>query len=150
MTDGQLSGGLYMTYHPSIVEWMNGNVKERIVIPAGGITDYSSIPDSGLLGWVAKKLGFDKNAEYFTRAGKIHDPLYFALKYWNGFLPDGWFQFYNPLSERWEPIVAYRWTRKVADKIWCRVAIEDGCPEKIAKRGYKFLRIFGGIHMKLH
>lgn len=145
--DGNLGDGTFLTYHPSITEWKHGSVLERLVIPSGEVTDYSSIPDSGVLGWLAKKLGFDKNAPYFTRSGKIHDPLYFALKQWGGILPHGWYQFFNPETNQWEPRIAYKWNRQQADAIWRRISIEDGCPEKIANRGYHFLRMFGGLHM---
>jgi hypothetical protein len=148
--NGSLGDGLYRTYLPSITEWLHGEVRERIVIPAGQTTDFSSIPQKGLLGWFAKKRGFDKTKPYFIRSGEIHDPLYWALKFRNGFLPDGWYQFFNPCTEQWEPIFGYQWNRQQADAIWRRVSIEDGCPEPIANRGYRFLRVFGGLHMLTH
>lgn len=149
MNDLELNDGLHLTTEPSITEWMNRKVKERIVVPSGQITDYSSIPEKGLLGWMARRLGFKKDAPYFTRSGKIHDCLYFALKHWGGVLPPGWYQYFNPYSNRWENTTAYQWTRQQADAIWRRVCIEDGCPEAIAKRGYRFLRLFGGWHMQM-
>lgn len=150
MSDGNLGNGLYRTYEPTTTEWLHGEVKERLVIPSGGTTDYSSIPEKGVLGWLARRLGFNKNAPYFKRSGKIHDPLYWALKYRDGFLPYGWHQFYNPESEQWQPTIAYQWNRQQADVIWKRISIEDGCPEPVAKKGYRFLRLFGGLHMLLN
>jgi hypothetical protein len=148
--DGNLGNGLYMTYSISVTEWNHGEVKERIVIPAGEQTDYSSIPNKGISGWIAKELGLEKSKSYFTRSGKIHDQLYFALKYLNGILPAGWYQFLNPITNEWEPVISYRWDRQQADSIWRRISIEDGCPPQIAERGYRFLRVFGGLHMKLN
>jgi len=147
--DGNLGGEEHMTMEPAITKFERGNVQERLVIPEGEVTDYSSIPDSGILGWLAKKLGFDKNAPYFTRSGKIHDMLYWAIKYRNGFLPYGWYQFYNTKTLQWEPVIAYKWERQEADIIWEDVSIDDGCPVALAKKGYDFLRTFGGIHMFL-
>jgi len=148
--DGMLGNGLYLTYNPTITEWTHGDARERIVIPPGEITDFSSIPNTGLLGWFAKKRGFDPSAKYFVRSGKIHDPLYFALKFWKGILPEGWYQFHNPEKQDWEPVVGYQWSRKQADEIWRRVSIEDGCPVSVANEGYWWLRHFGGLHMLLH
>jgi hypothetical protein len=145
--DGNRGDGLHVTYQPTITEWTHGEVKERLVIPAGEVTDYSSIPEKGVLGWLARKRGFNKKAPYFRRSGGIHDPLYFALKHWGGILPYGWYQFFNPVTSDWEPVIAYQWERKQADTIWKRVSIEDGCPEKIANEGYWWLRKFGGLHM---
>lgn len=150
MPDLNEEDGLYLTMEPSITEWQHGEVRERLVIPAGQITDYSSIPQKGLGGWLAKKRGFDKNAPHFRRSGKIHDVLYFAIKKWHGILPEGWFQFFNPNTQSWEPVIAYEWTRKKADAIWHRVSIEDGCPIKVANEGHWFLRRFGGLHMLTH
>lgn len=147
---GDLGSGLHRTYIESIVEWLHGDVRERIVIPAGETTDFSSIPDSGFLGWAAKKLGFDKKALYFIRSGKIHDIIYFYLKYNHGILPDGWYQFFNPVENKWQPTIAYQWDRQQADAIWRRVSIEDGCPAGLAQEGYDFLRVFGGLHMLFH
>lgn len=146
--DGALGGGLYLTFYPTITEWTHGEVRERLVIPPGEKTDYSSIPETGLLGWLAKKLGLVRSAPWFKRSGKIHDPLYFALKHWGGILPDGWYEFFNPVSQEWESVVAYQWDRQQADAIWRRVSIEDGCDPVVAERGYKFLRAFGGLHMR--
>lgn len=148
--NGSLGGGRYRTYLPSITAWCHGNVRERIVIPPGQTTDFSSIPDRGVLGWLARRLGFDKKAKHFQRSGEIHDPLYWALKHRNGFLPDGWYQFFNPHTNAWEPVLNYQWDRQQADAIWRRVSIEDGCPESVANRGYRFLRVFGGLHMLTH
>lgn len=148
MNDLDLGDGRHVTTEPTITEWMHGDVKERLTIPPGGITDYSSIPTKGVTGWLARRLGLRKDDPCFTRSGKIHDPLYFALKHWNGILPDGWFQYWNPYSERWTDVIAYKWDRQQADAIWRRVSIEDGCPPAVAARGYWFLRAFGGLHMK--
>ena len=149
MTDGVLENGLYRTFEPTITEWTHGTVKERIVIPPGQTTNFSSIPQKGLMGWLARKLGFEKTAPYFTRSGKIHDELYNAIKNFKGYLPTGWYQFYNPLTQEWESVLNYKWTREQADAIWRRISIEDGCPEKTANRGYWVLRKFGGLHMLL-
>lgn len=148
-TDGNLGGGLYRTYEPTITEWTHGEVRERLVIPAGQTTDFSSIPEKGVMGWLARKLGFKKEDPCFTRSGKVHDELYFALKHWGGVLPRGWYQYFNPEKNDWEPVLYYQWNRQQADAIWRRLSIEDGCPVKIADRGYQFLRLFGGIHMAL-
>lgn len=150
MTDGDLGKGLYLTYSPTVVEWKHGDIRERLIIPSGQVTDYSSIPDRGVLGWVARRLGFDRKADWFKRSGKIHDMLYFALKHWRGILPDGWYQFYNPITSQWEDVIAYQWRREQADEIWRRISIEDGCQVKTAVLGYKLLRAFGGLHMLLH
>ncbi|MEN6621511.1 MAG: hypothetical protein ABFD50_08190 [Smithella sp.] len=149
MTDGKLENGLYRTFEPTITQWNHGEVKERIVIPSGQTTNFSSIPEKGLMGWIAKKLGFVKTDPWFTRSGKIHDELYNALKHFKGYLPDGWYQFFNPVKNEWEPVLNYQWNRQQADAIWRRISIEDGCTEKVADRGYKFLRVFGGLHMLL-
>lgn len=119
--DGNRGDGMFLTYNATITEWRHGEVRERLVIPAGEITDYSSIPDRRVLGWLAKKLGFDKSAPYFTRSGKIHDMLYFALKHWGGILPYSWYQFFNPVSNEWEPVITYQWNRQQADAIWKRI-----------------------------
>lgn len=147
--DAPLADGLHLTLEPTITEWANAGIRERLVIPAGIITDYSSIPDRGPLGWVAKKAGLDKNAPWFTRSGKIHDTLYWFLKNRAGILPVGWYQALNPETGLWIDIVAYQWKRQWADAIWRRTSIEDGCPPAIAGRGYAVLRLVGGIHMAL-
>lgn len=147
--DGNLGNGLHITYQPSITEWLFGEVRERIVVPAGQSTDYSSIPDSGIMGWIAKKRGFIKTAPYFTRSGKIHDELCGAIKFHKGFLPDGWYQFFNPTTNQWESIHSYQWTIRAANAIWERVSIEDGCPPNIAKEGRFWLDRFCWLHMRL-
>lgn len=148
--DGSLGDGLYITYNPTVVEWSHGEARERLIIPPGQVTDFSSIPDSGILGWFAKWRGFNKKADYFKRSGKIHDMLYYALKKWGGILDEGMFQFINPVSGQWENVIAYQWNRQQADAIWRRVSIEDGCPVKLADEGYWWLRKFGGWHMMFH
>lgn len=150
MSDGILGDGMYMTTTPSIYAWKQGEVNVRIVVPEGEETDYSSIPDKGILGKIAHWRGFNKSADYFTRSGKIHDELYEAIKYQNGFLKDGWFQFFNKAKNTWEPVLNYRWTQEEADGIWKSISIEDGCPVALANEGYWWLRHFGGLHMLLH
>lgn len=147
--DVALGDGLNITLDETITEWRHGDILERIVVPSGQITDFSSIPDRGLLGWTARKLGFDKKAPHFKRSGKIHDILYFYLKTNQGVLPDGWFQFFNPETQQWQPIIGYQWNREQADSIWERISVEDGCDPKVAKRGRKLLNRFGGWHMLL-
>lgn len=147
MTDGILGNGLYLTYNPSITEWVHGDVRERIIIPPGEVTDFSSFPDKPPLVWLARSLGFKKEAKWAIRSGKIHDMVYLAIKKWGGILPDSWYQFYNPTTNQWEDVIAYQWTREQADEIWRRISIEDGCPVKTAVLGYKMLRVFGGLHM---
>jgi hypothetical protein len=149
LTDGNLKDGLYRTYTPTITVWQHGEVKERIVVPAGQTTDYSSIPDKGVTGWLARRLGLVKSDPWFTRSGKIHDELYNALKRRKGYLPEGWYQFFNPQTLKWEPVLDYQWNRQQADAIWRRISIEDGCPVKVAERGYMALRAFGGWHLFL-
>ena len=146
MTDGDLGDGLHRTFEPTITEWLHGDTRERIVIPSGETTDYSSIPSKGILGALAKMRGFDYKAPYFIKPGKIHDPLYEAIKLTHGIMPVGWYQFFNPITNRWENAVNYQWARKAADIVWRRVAIEEGCPPKIANEGYLWLRAFGGLH----
>lgn len=148
MPDTSLDGGIYVTGEPTITEWRNGDAMERLVIPAGLITDYSSIPNKGVLGWLARLLGVKKEAPYFTRAGKIHDTLYFHVKTRQGILPDGWYQVRVDGSDHWLSVISYQWTRRAADAIWRRVAIEDGCPVPIANRCHRALRLFGGVHMR--
>ena len=150
MTDGILGDGMYMTTTPSIYAWKQGEVDVRIVVPEGEETDYSSFPDKPPLVYLARSLGFRKEAEWAIRSGKIHDMLYEAIKLWHGILPDHWFQFRNPETGQWEDVVDYQWTREQADEIWKRISIEDGCPVKTAELGYRCLRIFGGLHMLLH
>lgn len=147
--DAPLDGGLHITLEETITEWTNRGIRERIVVPPGLVTDFSSIPDKGLLGMTARAIGLDRSKPWFTRSGKIHDPLYFFLKHRAGILPPGWYQFYNPNTQLWVDIVAYQWKRQWADAVWRRVSIEDGCPPAAASRGYAFLRAFGGIHMAL-
>lgn len=146
--DGNLGDGMHLTYHPSITEWKHGDVRERIVIPGGEVTDYSSIPDKGILGWIAEKRGFIKSKPYFTRSGDIHDELCTAIKYWGGFLPDGWYQYFNPETNEWENIIGYKWTIPAANAIWERVSIEDGCPPDVAHEGRWWLDHFCWLHIK--
>lgn len=148
--DGDLGGGLYRTYQPSITEWKHGDVRERIVIPPGETTDFSSFPEKGPLGWLARSLGFKKDAPWSIRSGKIHDELYFTLKERKGILPAHWYQFFNPETNAWEDVLDYQWNRQQADAVWRRISIEDGCPVKTADLGYNCLRVFGGAHMLLH
>lgn len=149
VVSASLGGGENRTLEPISVEWSHGDVRERITIPAGETTDFSSIPTTGVLGWLARRLGFDKNAPYFQRAGAIHDALYWALKYRGGVLPLTWYWFYNEKTQAWEHPVFYRWERQQADAIWRRIVIEDGGPPRLANIGYRVLRAVGGLHMLL-
>ena len=132
----------YLTYLPTVYEWTKGDARFRLVIPAGQNTDLASSP------WWARLLGFKKEDVRWHRAAKIHDLLCYYIKLYNGVLPKGYYQFWNPLTNRWENVITPRWKRKEADQLFLKIMLEDGFPPKRAHVAYHAVRTFGGIHMK--
>ncbi len=129
----------YLTYLPTTYEWTKGQAKFRLVIPAGQNTDLASAP------WYAQLLGFKKEDERWHRASKVHDRLYERGK--RGLpLPDGEYQYWNPITDKWENILNPYWKRKEADKLFLKIMLEDKFTPWRAKTAYKAVRAFGGIH----
>lgn len=133
----------YVTLVPTVYEWVKGEIRFRLVIPAGQNTDLASAP------WWARFAGFKKEDERWHRASKIHDFLYYQIKNNNGILPMGYYQFWQHEEWRWRNIITPQWKRKEADDLFLKIMLEDGFPQGKARLAHRAVRIFGGLHMRL-
>lgn len=146
MSDLILSPGEYLTYRPISYIWEQGQATLRLNIPAGQNTDYASIPTRGVPGWLARRLGFRPDDPTLIRASKVHDMLCYHIRVDDGVLPEGYYQYVHPDTRKWENVATTRWRQREADKLWRKIAIEDGFPEWKANVGHQALRRFGWAH----
>jgi len=134
----------YLTVSPTVYQWKKGEVWFRIVIPPGQNTDLMSSPKP------AAFLGFRKEDPKTWRAAKVHDFLCHRIRYAQGMLPSGTYQWYYqpaPKGEAdWKDCHSVVWTYREADALFEKILTEDGFPEGKARLAYLSLRRFGWLH----
>lgn len=123
-------GKKYILLKDYTYEWKKGNMGRKLVIPKGFIFDLASVPrifwtisgvTPGRLGWAAPL---------------IHDFLYEH----RGKLPEG--SYFLFMNDKWvsSSIV---WTRRSADKMFCRLMREDGISRFKRRMAYRAVRLGG-------
>lgn len=127
----------YITFKESVFEWTQGDVRFRVIVPAGLNTDFMSNPT------VSMPLGFKKDDPRTIKASQTHDFICYHISNSNGVLPEGSYQFWNPTTKQWENCKNAKWNFKQADALFKRQLIEDGFPPKKATVAYYALRWFG-------
>jgi hypothetical protein len=132
-----------LTYTPTEYQWVKGGAKFRIIYPPGQNTDLASSPVFGRL------LGFKKEDKRWWKGSKLHDFLCYHIRYNNGVLPEGTYQFWNPLDWKWENCHSYRWRQKEADELFLKINLEEGFPPGKAEWAYRMIRMFGWAHRLL-
>jgi hypothetical protein len=133
----------YITYKSTVYAWDKGDVKFRIIFPAGQNTDLMSSPV------FARFLGFKKEDPRTWEASKIHDFLCFHIRYNRGVLPEGSYQFWNPENRQFENCHSYRWTFQEADEMFKKILVRNGFPQWEANKAYWSLRAFGWLYRML-
>ena len=119
--------------------WEKDGITRCIVIPKGFVSDGASAPR---LLWTVTGITPDG----LVRAGAlVHDFLY---KH-GGDLPKGSYQELNPYIalDEWIPLNDI-WTRKNADRIFCRIMKESGVGKIKRRIAYRGVRMFGWIFWK--
>lgn len=123
----------YILLKDYTVEWIRGDVKFRIRVPANLNTDFGTTP-GGIF-----------NEPEFIGGYIIHDWLYYQNTNAPPFV-DGqefeWYQYFNPQTKRWEKAIA-DWDRASADKLMLLVHKEGGVSWVKRSLVYRSVRLFG-------
>ena len=120
--------------------WVKDDIIRRIKIPAGFISDGASVP-RGL--WTITGITRDG---LIRSAALVHDFLYF----YGGDLPAGSYQRIGSKDDSnltWIDLEKI-WTRKNADRIFCRIMRECGVSMFKRRMAYRGVRMFGWMFFK--
>lgn len=129
-----VSSGRYRLEELYFYEWEYNDREYRLSIPKGYIYDGASIPR-----WAWSILGIGRDGLH-RAASLVHDYLY----YYDGKMPVGSLSVKE--KDNWTPVLWPRpFTRKQADKMFCRILRETEPPVKPWKRKVMFwaVRLFG-------
>lgn len=120
--------------------WVKDDIIRRIKIPAGFVSDGASVPRCL---WTITGITPDGQ---IRAAALVHDFIY---KY-AGDLPDGSYQKLDSSKSsnlKWVDLDNI-WTRKNADRIFCRIMRECGVSKFKRRMAYRGVRMFGWMFFK--
>lgn len=136
-----IANNKYQLWQNWYYTWVKDDIIRRIKIPAGFICDGASVP-RGL--WTIT--GITPDGLGIRSAALVHDFLY-AHK---GDLPEGSYQKLdssNSSNLKWIDLDEI-WTRKNADRIFCRIMRECGVSKFKRRMAYRGVRMFGWMFFK--
>jgi len=114
-----------------LYEWVYKGDEYRIVVPAGFIYDRASVP------WIGRMIGIRRDG--LIEAGSVvHDFIYENI----GRMPRGSWQ--HKVSGKWRNMHTI-WTRRNADRMFCRIMRESGLPRWKRRMAYRAVRAGGWL-----
>jgi len=127
--------GSYVLDESFVYKWVGGGFNRKIIVPKGFVFDLASVPR---IFWTPTGISPDRLR---WTSPLIHDFLYEH----KGKLPAG--------SYFWQPNAGWKedttvWTRKNADRIFCRLMREDGISRFKRRMAYRAVRLGGYIAWK--
>lgn len=122
----------YMLSDPWFYSWRGRDgVYRRFNVPVGFIYDGASVPQ---IVWTVSGIIPDG---LIRAAALVHDYLYV----YRGAVPRGTYQ--KLIDGNWVDL-EWVWTRREADKMFCRIMRESGVPRSKRRMAYRAVRLFGG------
>ena len=127
--------GYYVLLESFTYKWTGAGFGRKIVVPKGFVFDLASVPR---IFWTPTGISPDRLR---WTAPLIHDFLY----EYKGKLPAGSY-LWLPRG-KWEKDKT-QWTRKNADRLFCRIMREDGISRFKRRMAYRAVRLGGWIAWK--
>ena len=127
--------GYYLLDEDFVYKWVGDGFNRKLIIPKGFVFDLASVPR---IFWTPTGISPDRLR---WTAPLIHDFLYEH----KGKLPAGSY-FWQPRGG-WEEDKT-EWTRKNADRLFCRIMREDGIKRWKRRMAYRAVRLGGYIAWK--
>lgn len=122
--------GYYVVLKDFTYKWNAENFDRKLVIPKGFVFDLASVPR---IFWTPTGIAPDRLR---WTAPLCHD---FPYRY-GGKLPAG--SYFKRVNGKWVEDTT-EWTRKNADRLFCRIMREDGIPRRKRRVAYRTVDIFG-------